>query len=185
MSTSLCKKLIFFGWAAITLSSIATAILNFFMASMSLNIYSVLNLIITSISGLLILEIISCHVMLYLADRDIIDLAIGVLMAVGIVASSVISVLAGGYGVNIELVNIVSGIIGGAYILPWAFREKDRNPLVMILLGCTFLWSVFGAFALNVLIDSLEVDFLTAMSNIFVIACSGIRAFAAFLDMNE
>lgn len=185
MSTSLCKKLIFFGWAAITLSFIATAILNFLMGSMSAKIYSVLDLIISGISGLFILGIVSCHVMLYLADRDIIDLAIGVLMAVGIVASFVISILAGGYGVNIGLVNIVSGIIGGAYMLPWAFREKDKNPLVMILLGCAFLWSAFGAFALNVLFGAFDMRILAAMSNIFAMACSGIRAFAAFSDMNE
>ena len=187
MQSSLFKKLIFFGWSASVLLTAAIQILNIFIYdSLTLGPMITLQRLLISLSGYAAVAILGCYVMLFLTEKNFYDLAIGALFLFGIIMNILMSKIVPGYGSDqLGFVTVIFGMISGAYCLPWALKEKDKNPLLMILLGCAFAYIAFG----NILVNAIFARFgylpVIIISALGSTVCAGIRALAAFSDMND
>ena len=73
-------------------------------------------------------------------------------------------------------------IVLNTHLLLWAFKLKDKNLPVALLLGVLFLWSIFGVSILARFINL--TTYVTVYSMINVITAT-VPVIAAFVDMKD
>lgn len=112
----------------------------------------------------------------YLNRRDLVSLLMFASFAVGLVLNRLVDVNMGGTAVSLIL-----NCITGAYLLLWAYKLKDKNSLAALLLGCIFLWEIFGDMLLFRLIA--PSDFTITLWSLINVGTIGVRAFAAYSDL--